>query len=140
MPHEELDDWWNHLVIDTDGARGRRPRGHSPQRCGKCTFVSERKHIISTPRQVFRAELTGFRRLLIWLRLASEEDYVVFLGYYVLPGWTGHNAWYLFTCGSCQEMSKDYCSGRARLECKSCGAVWKLSERPKEARDGLRVR
>lgn len=140
MPNEELDDWWNHIVIDTDGVRGHRSRGHDPQRCGKCTFVSERKFIIPTPRHVFRAELTTFRKCLIKLRLARDEDYLVFLGYYVLPGWTDHNAWYLFQCRHCGVMTKDYCSGRARLVCRACGALWRLAQRPKEVSDGLRVR
>ena len=138
-PDEELDEWWKYIVIDKGGTRGQRPRGHSPQRCGTCKFVEDRKHITPTSRHVYQAELTSFRRLLIRLRLSGEEDYLVFLGYYILPGWTHHNAWYLFQCTHCGIMTKDYCSGRARLACGACGAVWRLSQRPKEASDGLRV-
>lgn len=54
--------------------------------------------------------------------LLNAEDTVKELGYYALPGFTGHLMWYGFICTDCGEESCDYVHGYdAYITCQSCG-------------------
>lgn len=48
------------------------------------------------------------------------EHSIIGLGYYTMPGWSGHVMWYAFQCPECSELSIDYVHGWAYLSCQSC--------------------
>ncbi len=101
---------------------------HDADACGECTFVANADCIVVTPAQRKRAEVTLGKLLRGALRLYDLEDTVIALGKFMLPGWTGHGVFWLFTCPECQQQGVDYLHGhRLYLRCPSCQASWHVT-------------
>ena len=97
--------------------------------CPKCTWVADKSFIRRTPEQQEAATMSPGKYLKAAFRLAHREDFVVALGLFTLPGWSGHNMWYLFECPDCQELSHDYLHGhRLYLVCDNCDARWQVQQ------------
>lgn len=95
---------------------------HDADACGQCTFVAHPDFIRATSAQVEEALPSLWRALMIDLGLSDPEHLIVPLGLYTLPGWTGHNTFWLFQCPSCETMCADYLHGwRLYLKCGQCG-------------------
>ena len=96
---------------------------HDADACGQCTFVADRDFIVVTPAQRQQAEVTLADKLRSRVGLYDLEDSIVFIGRFTMPGWTGHNAFWLFTCPGCRRQDVDYLHGfDLYLKCHHCGS------------------
>lgn len=84
---------------------------HKDSGCSDCSFVQDKKtlFIFLVPREL--KEKATARPL--------------FFGKFTMPGWSGHSGFYLFKCGSCNQVSVDYphgytSSGLIFLRCDHC--------------------
>lgn len=90
---------------------------HKDSGCTECNFVQDRETLF-----VF----------LVPRELKEEAIFKpMFFGKFNLPGWTGHNSFYLFRCKSCGHVSIDYPHGYTDyglmfLSCDSCRATLPL--------------
>jgi hypothetical protein len=101
-------------------------QGHDADACGKCQFVAHADHIVVTPGQRAKAEVTPLR-VMGWLfGRGDREDAIIELGRFTLPGWNGHLMFYLLQCMGCDQLYTDYAHGnRLYLQCP-CGAQTRL--------------
>ncbi len=82
------------------------------------------ERVVVSPRQAIK----------ILLRITRRLDLIVSLGKFTLPGWPSHATWYLFECGSCGTIQKNYPQrytdhGFVKLPCEGCGAYYALAQR-----------
>ena len=96
---------------------------HDADACGQCTFVAHPDFITVTQEQIGQAHLSPARLMLAGVGLYDLERVIVRLGLFVLPGWTGHNTFWLFQCPSCEKLCRDYLHGhRPYLRCDGCSS------------------
>lgn len=89
--------------------------------CPDCMFVSDAEHIVVTKEQQSQARLTFWRAMRISFFSHHAERYVVPVGRFVRPGWTGHHMHYLFECWWCEALRVDYPHGHTLyLSCPEC--------------------
>ncbi len=82
--------------------------------CDGCTFVASREAIYVDPEVVRNTTVKPS-----------------FVGFFTLPGWTGHLSFYVFKCPDCEMVSLDYPHGYTDfgllyLKCNVCNRVLPL--------------
>lgn len=119
MIERQLPDGTPYEIIEA----GDPPRPvHDADVCGQCQFVAHPDFIGASHEQVGQVLMTFGRLFKMKLGLFNPESTIVPLGLFTLPGWNGHNTFWLFQCPSCDAVCKDYLHGwRLYLKCGECG-------------------
>ena len=96
---------------------------HDAHACGQCAFIGHPDFISTTRAQRDMAFMTFWKRVADFFCLYDPERSIIPVGRYTLPGWNGHNMFWLFQCPGCRLMSVDYLHGHhLYLKCGGCEA------------------
>jgi hypothetical protein len=95
--------------------------------CKECIFVASIECIAVTRNQREKCTPTFLEMIRAMFNSESIEDRIIELGYFSLPGWSGHLMFYLFYCTNCHKTRVSSRHGyEGSLRCGDCGLYTSL--------------